>query len=163
MTDLSLRGVIRGKPVRRIIPDKAAPCHWTMSTGFFHTRRPNWLWVSDFTYSSIWSGLVYVAFVIDACAWRIVGWSVSRTANASLMLDALEQALHERRSVYRGGLVHHSRQGVHISIRYTRAPRRGRHRAFRGSVGDSDDNAFPRRSTDCTRPSWSIGGGHGDP
>ena len=57
------------------------------------------LWLSDFTYVSTWSGFVYVAFVIDAYARRIVGWRVSRTAHASFVLDALEQALHERRPV----------------------------------------------------------------
>ena len=68
---------------------------------------PNVLWVSDFTYVATWAGFVYVAFVIDAYARRIVGWRVSRTAHAGFVLDALEQALHDRRPVHRGGLVHH--------------------------------------------------------
>ena len=54
---------------------------------------------------------VYVAFVIDAYARRIVGWRASRTAHAGFVLDALEQALHDRRPVHRGGLVHHSDRG----------------------------------------------------
>jgi transposase InsO family protein len=70
--------------------------------------RPNALWVSDFTYVATWTGFVYVAFVIDAYARRIVGWRASRTAHASFVLDALEQALHDRRPVHRDGLVHHS-------------------------------------------------------
>lgn len=74
----------------------------------FRAPAPNRLWGSDFTYVSTWSGFVYVAFVIDAYARRIVGWRVSRTAHASFVLDALEQALHERRPAHRGGLVHHS-------------------------------------------------------
>jgi putative transposase len=65
-------------------------------------------WVSDFTYVATWTGFVYVAFVIDTYARRIVGWRVSRTAHASFVLDALEQALHDRRPIHRGGLVHHS-------------------------------------------------------
>lgn len=69
------------------------------------------LWLSDFTFVSTWSAFVYVAFVIDAYARRIVGWRVSRTAHAGFVLDALEQALHERRPVHRGGLVHHSDRG----------------------------------------------------
>jgi hypothetical protein len=68
--------------------------------------------VSDFTYVATWTGFVYVAFVIDAFARRIVGWRVSRTAHAGFVLDALEQALHDRRPVHRGGLVHHSDRGV---------------------------------------------------
>ena len=67
------------------------------------------LWqASDFTYVATWQGFVYVALVIDAFARRIVGWRVSRTAHASFVLDALEQALHERRPVQGSGLVHHS-------------------------------------------------------
>ena len=74
----------------------------------FKAPRPNALWVSDFTYVATWAGFVYVAFVINAFARRIVGWRVSRTAHASFVLDALEQALHDRRPLHRGGLVHHS-------------------------------------------------------
>ena len=62
-------------------------------------------------YVATWTGFVYVAFVIDAYARRIVGWRASRTAHASFVLDALEQALHDRRPVHRGGLVHHSDRG----------------------------------------------------
>ena len=74
----------------------------------FHAVRPNALWVSDFTYLVTWAGFVYVAFGIDAYARRIVGSRVSRTAHSSFVLDALEQALHDRRPAHRGGLVHHS-------------------------------------------------------
>src|SRR6202044_3587402 len=69
------------------------------------------LWVSDFTYVATWTGFVYVAFVIDTYARRIVGWRGSRTAHASLVLDALEQALHDRRPVQGSRLVHHSDRG----------------------------------------------------
>ena len=69
------------------------------------------LWVSDFTYVATWTGFVYVAFVIDTYARRIVGWRVSRTAHASFVLDALEQALHDRRPVQGSRLVHHSDRG----------------------------------------------------
>jgi len=63
----------------------------------FQAPRPNALWVSDFTYVATWAGFVYVAFVIDTFARRIVGWRASRTAHAGFVLDALEQALCERR------------------------------------------------------------------
>src|SRR5512132_3936151 len=106
MADLGLQGVVRGKPVRTTVSDKAAPCPLDHVNRQFHARRPNALWVSDFTYVATWSGFVYVAFVIDAYARRIVGWRVSRTAHAGFVLDALEQALHERRPVHGGGLVH---------------------------------------------------------
>src|SRR4029434_1702233 len=85
----------------------------------FTAPRPNVLWVSDFTYVATWAGFVYVAFVIDAFARRIVGWRVSRTAHAGFVLDALEQALHERRPIRGGGLVHSDRGVQYLSIKYT--------------------------------------------
>src|SRR5438045_154453 len=94
MASLGLQGAIRGKPVRTTISDKAVPCPLDHVNRQFHALRPNALWVSDFTYVATWAGFVYVAFVIDAYARRIVGWRVSRTAHASFVLDALEQALH---------------------------------------------------------------------
>ena len=75
--------------------------------------------MSDFTYVATWSGFVSVAFVIDAYARRIVGWRVSRTAQAGFVLDALEQALHERRPVQDGKLVHHSDRGVQGGFKWS--------------------------------------------
>ena len=89
--DLGLQGVIRGKPVRTTISDKAAPWPHDHVNRQFHAPTPNRLWVSDFTYVATWAGFAYVAFVIDVYARYIVGWRVSRTAHASLVLDALEQ------------------------------------------------------------------------
>ena len=101
------------------------------------------LWVSDFTYVATWAGFVYVAFVIDAYARRIVGWRVSRTAHASFVLDTLEQALHDRRPVRRGGLVHHSDRGSqYVSIKYTDRLAEAGIEPSVGSVGDSYDNAL---------------------
>ena len=97
MKSMGLQGVIRGKPLKTTISDKAAPCPLDRVNRQFQAPAPNRLWVSDFTYVSTWRGFVYVAFVIDAYARRIVGWRVSRTAHASFVLDALEQALHDRR------------------------------------------------------------------
>jgi hypothetical protein len=76
----------------------------------FHAPAPNVLWVSDFTYVATWQGFVYMAFVIDVFARRIVGWRVSRTASAGFVLDALEQAIHQRRPA-QDQLVHHSDRG----------------------------------------------------
>lgn len=143
MANLGLRGVIRGKRVRTTISDKAAPCPLDHVNRQFQAPRPNALWVSDFTYVATWSGFVYVAFVIDAYARRIVGWRVSRTAHAGFVLDALEQALHERRPVHGGGLVHHSDRGSqYLSIRYTERLSDAGVEPSVGSVGDSYDNAL---------------------
>jgi len=110
MRDMGLAGVIRGKPVRTTVSDKAAPCSLDRINCQFRAPAPNMLWVSDFTYVSTWSGFVYVAFVIDVFARRIAGWRASRSAHAGFVLDALEQALHEQRPVG-GKLVHHRAPG----------------------------------------------------
>lgn len=107
----------------------------------FRVPAPNQLWVSDFTYVATWAGFVYVAFVIDAFARRIVGWRVSRTAHAGFVLDALEQAVQQRR--IGAGLVHHSDRGSqYLSIRYTGRLAEARIEPSVGSVGDSYDNAL---------------------
>src|SRR5438093_633031 len=98
MRDMALQGVIRGKAAQRPLD------HVNRQ---FRAPRPNVLWLSDFTYVATWTGFVYVAFVIDAYARRIVGWRASRTAHAGFVLDALEQALHDRRPVHRGWIVHY--------------------------------------------------------
>ena len=143
MRSAGLHGVIRGQPMRTTVADKAAPCPLDHVNRVFRAPAPNRLWLSDFTYVSTWSGFVYVAFVIDAYARRIVGWRVSRTAHASFVLDALEQALHERRPAHRGGLVHHSDRGSqYVSIRYTERLAEAGIEPSVGSVGDSYDNAL---------------------
>ena len=85
--------------MKTTISDKAMPCPLDKVNRQFAADRPNKLWASDFTYVATWSGFVYVAFVIDVYARRIVGWRASRTASAGFVLDALEQALHARRPV----------------------------------------------------------------
>ena len=118
MQTMGLQGVIPGKPVLTTISDKSAPRPLDHVNRQFRAPRPNVLWVSDFTYVVTWTGFVYIAFVIDAYERRIVGWRVSRTAHAGFVLDALEQALHDRRPAHRGGLVHHSDRGSQdVSIR----------------------------------------------
>ena len=142
MRAMGLQGVVRGKPVRTTVSDKAAPCPQDKVNRQFQAPRPNALWVSDFTYVATWAGFVYVAFVIDTFARRIVGWRASRTAHAGFVLDALEQALCERRPL-RGGLVHHSDRGVqYVSIKYTERLKDAGVEPSVGSVGDSYDNAL---------------------
>lgn len=123
MRGMNLRGVIRGKPVKTSIQDKGLPCPLDHVNRQFRAQRPDMLRLSDFTYVPTWNGFVHVAFIIDAFARRIVGWRVSRTADAGFVLDALEQALHQRRPVGKSGLVHHSDRGSrYVSIKYTERP-----------------------------------------
>lgn len=105
MRQMGLRGAIRGKPVRTTVSDKAAPCPLDRVNRQFHAPRPNVLWLPDSIYVATWQGFAYVAFVIDACARQIIGWRASRTAHAGFVLDALEQAVHDRRPVRGSRLV----------------------------------------------------------
>lgn len=143
MRAMGLQGAVRGRPTKTTKSDPATPCSLDRVNRQFQAPRPNALWVSDFTYVSTWTGFVYVAFVIDAFARRIVGWRVSRTAHAGFVLDALEQALHDRQPVRGGRLVHHSDRGVqYVSIRYTARLIEAGVEPSVGSVGDSYDNAL---------------------
>ena len=143
MTQMGLRGVIRGKGVKTTTSDKNADCPLDFVNRQFQADRPNQLWVADFTYVSTWQGFVYVAFVIDAFARRIVGWKVSRSAHAEFVLDALEQALYARRPAEDAGLIHHSDRGSqYLSIRYSDRLGEAGVQPSVGSIGDSYDNAL---------------------
>jgi transposase InsO family protein len=143
MRSMGLHGAVRGKQVRTTIADRSVPCPLDRVNRQFRAPHPNALWLSDFTYVATWAGFVYVAFVIDAFARRIVGWRVSRTAHTAFVLDALEQALHARRPVGGSGLVHHSDRGVqYVSIKYSERLAEAGIEPSVGSVGDSYDNAL---------------------
>ena len=143
MRRMGLQGVVRGRDIRTTVSNPAAVCPLDRVNRQFHAPRPNALWLSDFTYVATWQGFVYVAFVIDAYARRIVGWRVSRTARAAFVLDALEQALADRRPAQGGGLIHHSDRGSqYVSIRYTERLAEAGIEPSVGSVGDSYDNAL---------------------
>jgi putative transposase len=138
-----LRGVIRGKVVRTTISDVKAPCPLDHVNRVFKATRPNQLWVSDFTYVSTWQGWLYVAFVIDVFARRIVGWRVSSTMRTDFVLDALEQALYARQPERDDALIHHSDRGSqYVSIRYTERLAEAGIEPSVGSKGDSYDNAL---------------------
>ena len=137
MKDIGIEGVIRGKKPTTTFQDKALPCPLDRVNRQFHAPAPNVLWVSDFTYVATWQGFVYVAFVIDVFARRIVGWRASRTAHAGFVLDALEQAIHQRRPA-QDQLVHHSDLGSqYLSIKYTERLAEAKIAPSVGSVGDS--------------------------
>jgi transposase InsO family protein len=143
MHRLGLHGVIRGKVVRTTVPDPKTPCPLDRVNRQFKADRPNQLWVSDFTYVSTWQGWLYVAFVIDVYARRIVGWRVSRSMTTDFVLDALEQALYARQPERDGSLIHHSDRGSqYVSIRYSERLSEAGVEPSVGSRGDSYDNAL---------------------
>jgi transposase InsO family protein len=142
MARLGLYGAVRGgKKYRTTIADPASACPADLVNRQFQAERPNQLWVADFTYAATWSGVVFVAFVIDVFARRIVGWRVARSMKAELVLDALEQALWARGETE--GLVHHSDRGSqYLAIRYTERLADAGIQCSVGTTGDSYDNAL---------------------
>ena len=143
MRRLGLQGVRRGKGVRTTVSDARAPCPLDRVNRVFRANRPNQLWVSDFTYVSTWHGWLYVAFVIDVYARRIVGWRVSSSMRTDFVIDALEQALYARQPERDGSLVCHSDRGSqYVSIRYTERLAEAGIEPSVGSKGDSYDNAL---------------------
>lgn len=143
MRALGIQGVRRGKVVRTTLSNRSAPCPLDKVNRQFRADRPNQLWVSDFTYVSTWQGWLYVAFVIDVFARRIVGWRVSPSMHTEFVLDALEQALHARQPERSGALIHHSDRGSqYVSIRYSERLAEAGVEPSVGSRGDSYDNAL---------------------
>jgi transposase InsO family protein len=143
MNKQGLCGVRRGKVVRTTTPDTSAPCPLDRVNRQFTADRPNQLWVSDFTYVSTWQGWLFVAFIIDVFARRIVGWRVSSSMRTDFVLDALEQALFDRQPQRNASLIHHSDRGSqYVSIRYSERLAEAGIEPSVGSRGDSYDNAL---------------------
>ena len=143
MCRLGLRGVVRGKVVRTTVSAHKTLCPLDKVNRQFSAERPNQLWVSDFTYVSTWQGWLYVAFVVDVFARRIVGWRVSTSMSTDFVLDALEQALYARQPERDSSLIHHSDRGSqYVSIRYSERLSEAGIEPSVGSKGDSYDNAL---------------------
>jgi putative transposase len=144
MRALGLRGTVRGRAWKiTTLSDPAATRPADLVDRQFVATRPNQLWVADFTYVATWRGFVYVAFVIDVFARRIVGWRVSSSLRTDFVLDALEQAIYERRDAGVTDLVHHSDRGTqYLSMRYTERLAEAGIAPSVGSRGDSYDNAL---------------------
>jgi len=156
MRALGIKGVVRGRRVITTNPDTSLPCPDDKVNRLFKADRPNKLWVSDFTYVPTWSGTVYVAFVIDVFARRIVGWRTSTSMKTQFVLDALEQAIWQRKMPDNKALVHHSDRPSHglktnrcratgsqyLSIKYTERLAEAEIDLSVGTVGDAYDNAL---------------------
>jgi transposase InsO family protein len=143
MRAMGLTGAVRGRAwITTTRPSEAARPADLVDREFTATR-PNHLWVADFTYVATWTGFVYVAFVIDAFARRIVGWRVASSMRTDFVLDALEQAIHARGGATPTGLIHHSDAGSqYLSMRYTDRLADAGIAPSVGSQGDAFDNAL---------------------
>ena len=113
MRQLGLQGVLRGRKFKTTTISEAVVMRPPdLVTRHFTAARPNQLWVADLTYVATWRGFVYVAFVIDVFARRIVGWRASSSLRSDLALDASEQALYDRPIAQSERLVHQRDRGV---------------------------------------------------
>jgi transposase InsO family protein len=144
MREMGLVGAVRGRAwITTTQSGSAADRPLDLVDRHFTATRPHQLWVSDFTYVATWRGFVYVAFVIDVFARRIVGWRVSSSLANDFVLDALEQAIYDRCGPAPGGLVHHSDRGTpYLSMRYSDRLADAGIAPSVGSRGDSYDNAL---------------------
>ena len=143
MRQMGLAGVVRGKPIRTTFSNPATPCPLDHVHRQFHAPAPNQLWLSDFTYVATWPALSTWPSSLMPTTGGFVGWRVRRTAHAGFVLDALEQALHERKPMSGGQLIHHSDLGSqYVSIKYTERLAAAGIEPSVGSVGDSYDHAL---------------------
>lgn len=143
MSALGLAGAVRGR--RFVITTQPGDVDRApdLVARNFTATRPNQLWVSDFTYVPTADGFVYVAFVIDVFARWIAGWKVSHAMRTDLVLDALDQAIHQRCHDDVSDLIHHRDSGVrYLSMRYTDRLADAGIEPSLGSRGDSYDTAL---------------------
>ena len=143
MAQAGIRGATRAKTRFTTKADPSAPRAPDLVKRNFSASRPDELWVADFTYCSTWSGIVYVAFVIDVYSRRLVGWKAARSMTANLVVDALDMAAWTRRNTSLEGLVCHTDAGSqYTSIAYTERLSDVGATPSIGTVGDSYDNAM---------------------
>ena len=145
MGELGLRGAVRGKVKRTTISDPRSAKPMDLVDRNFRPLAPDRLWVADFTYVATWSGWCYTAFVIDAYARRILGWSVATTMTSRFVVDAVEQAIWTRGREGRdlAGLIAHHDHGVqYLSVAYSEHLATAGIKPSTGAVGSSYDNAL---------------------
>lgn len=121
MGELGLRGAVRGRIKRTTLADPAGERPADLVGRRFAPAAPNRLWVADITYVSTWSGWVYVAFVVDAYARRIIGWRTSTSMTTALVLDAIEHAIwtRERAGWNVKDVVHHTDRGAQAGFNWS--------------------------------------------
>jgi transposase InsO family protein len=161
MRGLGLQGVRRGRAARTTVAAKNGHRAGDLLERCFTAPAPNRVWVTDFTYVRTWSGFVYVAFIVDVFAQRIVGWHASSSKATDLVMIPLRMALwqrdHEGHRAVAGELIHHSDAGSqYTSIRLTEHLALEEIKPSIGSVGDAYDNALMETinglyKTECIR------------
>jgi putative transposase len=158
---LGLSGVRRNKAVRTTIPAKDGQRAGDLLNRDFTAPAPNQVWVADFTYVRTWAGFVYVAFIVDVFAHKIVAWHAATSKITELVMTplrmALWQASRDGHPAVHGQLICHSDAGSqYTSIRFTEHLALEGLRPSIGSVGDAYDNALMESviglfKTECIR------------
>ena len=161
MRTLGLEGIRRVKKIRTTVPGSDGKRAGGLRIRDFTAAAPNPVWVTDFTYVRTWAEFVYVAFVVDVFAQRIVGWHASSSMRTDLVMTPLRIALWQRdrdgNLVSPGGLFSHSDAGSqYTSIRYTEHLDLEGIAPSIGTVGDAFDNALMETvnglfKTECIR------------
>ena len=141
MRRAKLRGCLRGKKMRtthRVALQQAAP---DLVGRNFASEEPDRLWVADITYVRSKEGFVYLAFILDACSRKVVGWSMATHLRTELVVDALQMAIARRKPS--PGLVHHSDRGVqYTSVSFGKRLEDEGLLPSMGRVGSAYDNAL---------------------
>ena len=141
MRRAKLRGCLRGRRMRtthRVALQRAAP---DLVGRNFASEEPDRLWVADITYVRSKEGFVYLAFILDACSRKVVGWSMATHLRSELVIDALQMAIARRKPS--PGLVHHSDRGVqYTSLSFGKRLEEEGLLPSMGQVGTAYDNAL---------------------
>ncbi|HEX9108102.1 MAG TPA: IS3 family transposase [Longimicrobiales bacterium] len=140
MKERGLEGVSRRQRVHTTVRDGQGRPAPDLVEREFSAPGPDQLWVADITYVPTWAGILYLAVVLDVWSRRVVGWAMATHLRTSLVVDALNMALAQRRPQ---GVIHHSDQGCqYTSIAFGARCLEAGVRPSMGSVGDCYDNAM---------------------
>ena len=147
MRALGLQGIRRSKGIRTTIPSKDGKRAGDLLDRDFTAPAPNRTWIMDFTYVRCWAGWVYVAFVVDVFAQRIVAWNAATAKDVDLVMTPIRMAIWQRaregHPVVPGQLIGHADAGSqYTAVRFTEHLNLEGIRLSIGSVGDAFDNAL---------------------
>ena len=138
MTNAGIRGLPGPKRIARLRGVATAD---DLVNRKFHRLAPNELWVTDITEHPTKEGKVYCAAVLDAYSRRIVGWAIDSRQDATLVVNALDMAIRNRKPKP-GGIVHADHGAQFTSWVFGEKIRSAGLLPSFGTVGDGYDNAM---------------------
>lgn len=164
MRTWGLSGVRRAKGIRTTIPARDGKRAGDLLDRDFTAAMPDIKWVMDFTYCRTWAGFVYVAFIVDVFAQKIVSWHAAMSKDTELVMIPLRMALWQRdregQPVAAGELIAHSDAGSqYTSIRFAEHLKLEEIRPSIGSVGDAYEPPRSVRRLSSLRLQQLLGSG----